>query len=100
MAEVEVTEPAIADIAAILEHLEARAGRTIADRYTQGFIDAYDRLAQFPEQGAPRPRLGMDVRLLMVPPYNLLYRYDGNLDLVRVLRVLHGRRKISRKMVP
>jgi toxin ParE1/3/4 len=43
--------------------------------------------------------LGPNVRIGIVSPYIVIYRYAKNDDLVVVLRILHGRRKITGKML-
>jgi plasmid stabilization system protein ParE len=44
MARIVVTAPADADVAAILDHLTANAGRLIAAKYAEAFDAAYGRL--------------------------------------------------------
>ena len=81
MARVVIAAAADKDTAAIIADLIGKAGAE---------IDAfYRRLERFPESGAPRRRLGSAVRLGVVFPYVA----------VLVLRVLHGRRKITRRML-
>lgn len=74
MARVVVTAPADADVAAILDHLDANAGRLIAAKYAEAFDAAY-------AYGSCR----------------LTYDYAG--DTVTVLRVLHGKRDITGDLI-
>jgi toxin ParE1/3/4 len=48
----------------------------------------------FPHSGAPRLGLGSDIRIGVVRPYVVIYRYLADDDIVTVLRVVHGRRRI------
>ena len=49
--------------------------------------------------GAPRPSLGERVRIAIVHPYIVLYEYLHGSDLVQLLRVVHGRRKITKDLL-
>lgn len=62
MARVVVTSPADADAADIIAYLAGKAGEHVAVRYAATFA-LYDRLADHPESGAPRPALGQLVRI-------------------------------------
>ncbi len=95
MAAVVVTLPARDDIDVILSYLLLHAGQAVAFDYRAEFRVAFRRRAAFPESGAPRPGLGRDVRLVTVKPYVVLHRYGRARDIVVVLRVLHGRRRLA-----
>ena len=97
MARVVITEPADADVQAIIAYLSREAGHRVAAKYAQEFDAAYDRLADFPGIGPRRPALGLDTRIWVVRPYVIIYEHIG--DTVTVLRILHGRRDISRRLV-
>jgi toxin ParE1/3/4 len=53
-------------------------------------------LRRFPEAGAPRPTLAAGARILVEPPYVILYRVipEG----VQIVRVVHGARHIARAL--
>lgn len=53
-------------------------------------------LKQFPEAGPLRPRLDREARILVEPPYLILYRIipEG----VEIVRVVHGARQIDRAL--
>jgi len=53
-------------------------------------------IADFPEAGAARPELGPAVRIRPVAPYVVIY--DISPDTVTILRLLHGRRDITRAL--
>jgi toxin ParE1/3/4 len=97
MIQVIVTGPAEADVAQIVIHLTKAAGYEIAARYLGAFDAVYDRLAEFPDMGPPRRSLGRDTRIALVHPYVMVY--DHSNDRVIVLRVLHGARNITRRVV-
>jgi plasmid stabilization system protein ParE len=55
-------------------------------------------LTEFPAIGPLRTALGPKARIGIIQPYLIVYDYaDGGT--VTVLRVLHGRRKITRDLV-
>jgi toxin ParE1/3/4 len=85
------------DHAEILEHLEREAGWRVADRYAADFRRLYAILGDFPMSGALRPSLGRHIRLGVVLPYLLIYEHVEGDDMVRILRILHGSRRIGRK---
>jgi toxin ParE1/3/4 len=94
-----ITASADADTADIIDDLTGKAGAHVAARYNADFDALYRCLERFPESGAPRRKLGPTVRIGVVFPYVVFYRYVEADDAVLVLRVLHGRRKITRRML-
>lgn len=97
MARVVITSSADADTAHIITDLGAKAGANVADRYDADLDMIYDRLASHPQSGAPRPALGAHVRICVVSPYVVIYEYIETNDTVMIMRIAHGRRKITRK---
>ena len=97
MARVTVSGFARQDVRDHLSYLRQHACLAVARRYGEDFKAAYRRLADFPESGPPRPALGPDACIKIVPPYLLVYDYERGV--VRVLRVVHGQRDISEKLV-
>jgi toxin ParE1/3/4 len=93
------TEAAESDTAFIYADLHAKAGKQTVLKYRALFKSLYERLAGFPDSGAPRPKVGRTVRIGVVFPYIVLYRHVEADDLVIVLRIVHGRRKITGKML-
>jgi toxin ParE1/3/4 len=57
------------------------------------------RLTSFPESGAPRPRLGENTRVAIVQPYLLIYDFTPDDNTLTLLRILHGRRNITRGLL-
>jgi toxin ParE1/3/4 len=87
------------DTGEILEYLERAAGALTAENYSNRFRTAIERLVEFPETGAPRPALGLNARVIIVSTYILIYDYVPEDDEVVLVRMLHGRRNITRRLV-
>ena len=99
MARVVISDEASDDEAGILIALNMVAGLRTAAEYRGRFRGLYDRLAAHPAIGAPRPALGRDIRIGIVPPYIILYRYTEDDETMTVLRIVHGRRRITGKLL-
>jgi toxin ParE1/3/4 len=99
MARIIVTTLASADQAAILNHLHAKAGLGTVIKFRSLFGALYDRLADHPASGPRRTALGSNIRIGIVSPYIVIYRHSEGDDTVTVLRIVHGRRKITGKML-
>jgi len=97
MAQLLVSPAARDDIQSIIDYLEHAAGRPIALRYALDFDAAFDRIAEMPAAGSPRPVLGAAVRMAMVAPYLIFYQ-TGSGHEVTVLRVLHERRNVTSEL--
>jgi toxin ParE1/3/4 len=85
---------AAADATDILEALSEKAGVLVAEAYLARFAATFERIARFPDSGAPRPRLGQSVLIAVVRPYVVIYRSSS--ERVEIMRILHGRRHIGR----
>ena len=81
----------------MLEHLADLAGPAVARRYNQELNAVFERLAMFTESGAQRKSLGPYARIAVVAPYVVVYDYQDNT--VVIVRVLDGRRDITRRLV-
>jgi toxin ParE1/3/4 len=99
MARVVITASADADSAAILDYLNVKAGQPTVVKYRALFRRLYDRLADHPDSGAPRPALGPSIRIGVVSPYIVIYRHVEAADIVTILRIVHGRRRITGKLL-
>lgn len=97
MTVVVVTHRAQLDVRLILTELYDRAGEQIADRYGAMFQETYRSIGDFPGIGAHRPALGADARIRLVHPYVVIYDY--RVETATILRVLHGRRRITQDAV-
>ena len=76
--------------------LVRKADPAAADRLLQRIEARIEILRRFPEAGQRRRGIAPDARVLIEPPYLILYRLipEG----VQIVRVLHGARRIGRPM--
>jgi toxin ParE1/3/4 len=93
MARVVVSSTAHADTVEIVDYLATRAGAATAHKYAARFTGIFDRLAEHPDMYAARPALGATIRVAVVPPYLVIYEHRTP-DVVNILRILHGRRRL------
>lgn len=99
MARIVIASTADADAAVILDDLSSKAGGRTAAKYNDLFERLYDRLSDYPGSGPRRPALGLGIRIGIVPPYIVIYQYSEQDDIVTVLRIVHGRREITAKLL-
>ncbi|MGO9047966.1 MAG: type II toxin-antitoxin system RelE/ParE family toxin [Xanthobacteraceae bacterium] len=93
-----VTANAESDFEETLAYLQREAGARIAIEYGHRFDVTLRRLVQFPRSCSPRPALGASARVARVPPNLLIYDYNLEADAV-ILRILHERRNMTRKLI-
>jgi toxin ParE1/3/4 len=98
MARIVFTNTASNDQANLLEYLGEKAGLRTAVKFQSRFRALFDRLTDHPASGPRRPALGADVRIGVITPYIVIYRYDEANDTVTVMRVVHGRRDIKKTL--
>ena len=94
-----VAPEAESDVETILTYLETVGGSTLATRYGDAIRNSLMHLIEFPRSGAPRPQLGRALRIWLVPPYVLFYRYQLEHDTVRLPRGLHERRDATSELI-
>ena len=56
-----------------------------------------DVATRYPRSGARRSKLGRNLRIAVVEPYIVIY--DVRDDTVRIVRIVDGRRNITRRLV-
>lgn len=83
----------------ILSDLYLKSGALTAGKYGNLFQRLYDHLAANPEGGPRRPRLGRGIRIGVVWPFVVIFRPDRRDDIVEILRIVHGRRRMSRRLL-
>jgi len=88
-----------ADRTEIIEDLAAKAGAFTARKYGDRFERIYDRLELYPQSCALRPTLGPEIRVAVVTPFVIIYHYAESADTVTILRLIDGRRDISKKLL-
>lgn len=86
------TPAAIRDVDEIWEWIAAE-NVAAADRWIRLIAEGTDRLIEFPNSGAPRPKLAPGARSVVVGRYLVLYRVGP--DSVDIVRVVHGARELS-----
>jgi plasmid stabilization system protein ParE len=96
---VRLSAEARADYSSIMDYLESAGGSNVAERYEAAFISAFDQIAAFPGCGAPRRKLGPNVRLLVINPYAIYYQGQPKDNAVLVMRILRGRRRVTRQLL-
>lgn len=85
------------DVREMLERLGELAGPAVAGRYASDLRSIYARLEMFPASGSRRRSLGRFARIAVLAPYVVISDYIG--DEVVIVRVLDGRRNITRQLV-
>lgn len=88
---------AVADLEKITDDITANNGKLVAAKMLARFERAFIVLATHPLVGRDRARLGKGIRSWPISVYLALYR--PNADGIDVVRVLYGRRRITRKLV-
>lgn len=97
MARIVITETASIDQAAILEDLVEKAGLRVAAKFRALFRTFFDRLTYHPASGPRRPMHGPNVRIGVVTPYIVIYRYIEGDDIVTIMRLIHAHRAVDRR---
>ena len=85
------------DLTKVTLDLSSERGVEFARSYVANLRSRIETLSTSPKRYRVRPRYGKGVRLRPELPYNVFYQ--ANLDHVLVVRILHGRRKITRRTI-
>jgi toxin ParE1/3/4 len=88
---------ASADLDKITEDIVAAAGPQLALSFVARMQRSLKNLAEFPRIGRRRPNFGQGVRSWAFSPYIAFYRTQD--DDVQIIRILHGKRRITRSLV-
>jgi plasmid stabilization system protein ParE len=99
MTRIIVSPQADADWDEILDRLAEQAGHATADRYAANLDAIYDNLTMSPAMGAPRPQYGRRTRIIVLSPYLVIYDHLTEIEIVHIVRILDGRRNITRRLV-
>jgi toxin ParE1/3/4 len=94
-----VTQKAARDIDEIFEYLANLAGRRTAEHHFLRLQTTIDRLLDWPESAQRRTEFGANIRLAVVAPYVVIYRYERVTEHLTVLRVLHERQNMTSDMI-
>jgi toxin ParE1/3/4 len=85
------------DLQKISEDITAAAGERIALAFVGRLRQSLEGLTDFPRMGRRRTGFGAGVRSWALSPYIAFYRDSGS-D-VEIIRIVHGRRKITRSLL-
>jgi toxin ParE1/3/4 len=84
------SEAALADLEQITAFIAADNAE-VAERFANRLVDLAESLGSLPERG--RPVKGwLDVRVLVLAPYLIFYRFEKAAKTVEILRFWHGAR--------
>jgi plasmid stabilization system protein ParE len=97
MVELQFSIKASADLYQIITDLAGNAGMTVSAQYSRKFDDLFDRIQQFPQQCVSKTQLGPHARVCVVYPYLVIYDHLANHNKIVILRILHGRQKLSKR---
>jgi toxin ParE1/3/4 len=97
MGELRFSPAATRDLQKISDDIAAAAGARVALDFIGRLQRSLDTLAAQPRAGRTRVGLGPDVRSWAVWPYVALYRPNG--PDAEIIRILHGRRRITRRLL-
>ncbi len=73
--------------------------RLSATRENEGIRESTTALVIILVSERYRPAIGQNIRIGIVSPYIVIYRYSERDDTVTVLRLVHGRRRITGKLL-
>ena len=88
---------AIDDLRKIARDLAKARGTDFADQYVDTLVNSVAKLAEYPKRYRERARYGVGRRLFPLRPYNVFYVVE--VDCVRILRIVHGRRRITKRQI-
>jgi len=88
---VEITDPAIADLAEIVSYI-ARDNPDAASALGNNLLDAALSLAETPYKGSPYQKL-TGIRKLTLRPFKIFYRVKEEKQVVEILRFWHSARR-------
>jgi len=83
-----------ADLRALEDHIAERDGQLRADMVLGRIEETIHILAFMPGMGRPRPYLREGTRAFAVAPWTVIYEPLPELDGIRVIRVVDGRRDL------
>ncbi len=91
------SETARADILAIGDKIREAAGELVAERFVARIVATVESLEFMPTRHKIRSELSADLRVAGFRKYLIFYRVSG--DAVSIVRVLHGARDITAKLL-
>lgn len=97
MGRLRYSRAARADLETITLDIIHNSGAAVAERVIARLEKSLANVAEFPGTGRKRPGLGRNVWSWPMRPWVAFYRITG--EDVEVIRILHGKRRITRKLV-
>jgi toxin ParE1/3/4 len=97
MGQLRFSPAAARDLQKISEDIGAAAGSAVALAFVDRLRKSLETLGAYPGAGRRRPGFGPGVRSWAVWPYVAFYRQNGH-D-AEIIRILHGRRRITRRLL-
>jgi toxin ParE1/3/4 len=97
MGRLRYSRAARADLEKIAVDIVENSGAAVAERVIARLEKSLRTVADFPGLGRKRPGLGRNVWSWPMRPWVAFYRITG--EDVEVIRVLHGKRRITRELV-
>jgi toxin ParE1/3/4 len=94
---VSYTHTARDDLIAVGERIREVAGAETAEHYVERIIETAERLRERPKRQRIRANLGAGIRAARYRKYLMFYRVEG--ETVTIVRVLHGAREITQKLL-
>jgi len=99
MARVVIASSADADYAEILTDLAAKAGWRNGRQIRRAFRRALRSPRRSSALRRAPSRARSDIRIGIVTPFIVIYRNDDDGNTVTVLRIVHGRRRVTGRML-
>jgi toxin ParE1/3/4 len=97
MARLRLAPAAARDLQKITDDIVAATGQRVALSFVRRMRRSLEGLVDFPGMGRQRPRFGPGVRSWALYPYFAFYR-QVEAD-VEIIRILHGRRRLTRSLL-
>jgi toxin ParE1/3/4 len=95
-----VTSDAEADFNDIIDYLSSEAGSAVAADYVRKFRVSLARLIDLSAPGSTPARARRQcARIGVVPPYVLIYDFTAADDTLMLLRIVHGKRNITNRLL-
>lgn len=93
-----ISNRALADLKDIVNYSVVTWGENQAFSYREELGAVIDRLGDFPERGRRQPKLGQNIHRLVHESHVLIYQRVSDNEVV-VLRVVHGNRRLTRRLL-
>jgi plasmid stabilization system protein ParE len=96
---IEISPAARSDLRSIVAYSERIWNQEQSERYYRSLMNQLESIASYPEIGPLDFALGPGVRRRRYESHNIIY-LQSELGDIRILRVMHVRRRITREVLP